>query len=396
MNDENKTINAALLSKGVKMPQPDTVYVAPDVNPDRISPQTTLQPGCRLSGADLSIGPDTELGREGPVTLINCQLGARVQLAGGFFENAVFLDDVAIGADAHVRPGTLLEEQVTCGHAVGLKQTLMLSYVTTGSLINFCDCAMTGGTSRKNHSEVGSSYVHFNFSPSQDKATASFMGDVPHGVMLDQAPIFLGGQGGLVGPARVAFGTVVAAGSILRGDVLEPNRLIATAPPVVDRPFEPGACPNIARKSLNNQRYIANLCALRAWYHHVRAPFFARSPSGLACGEGAQHALRLMCRERIQRAQRWADALPDSPKTQNAAERQNALQTWQAMPALADHDNVVDIAADARQAFTQAAGDPDAAETILDFIHQLTPEARTLGTAWLQTIVDTIATPASD
>ena len=97
-----------------------------------------------------------------------------------------------------------------------------------------------------------------------------------------------------------------------------------------------------------------------------------------------------MCGERIQRAQRWADALPASP------EAESALNTWQAMPTLADNDNVVDIAADARRAFTQAAGDPDASDNILDFIHQLTPEARALGTAWLQTIVNTIAAPPSD
>ena len=66
---------------------------------------------------------------------------------------------------------------------------------------------MAGGTSRKNHSEIGSSYIHFNFTPHQDKATPSLVGDVPRGVMLDRAPIFLGGQGGLVGPVRIAYGT---------------------------------------------------------------------------------------------------------------------------------------------------------------------------------------------
>ena len=36
------------------------------------------------------------------------------------------------------------------------------------------------------------------------------------GVMLNQSPIFLGGQGGLVGPCRLAFGTITAAGTINR------------------------------------------------------------------------------------------------------------------------------------------------------------------------------------
>ena len=110
-----------------------------------------------------------------------------------------------MGSGAHVRTGTLLEEQAGAAHTVGFKQTIFLPFVTAGSLINFCDCLMAGGTSRKNHSEIGSSYIHFNFTPRQDKATASLIGDVPRGVMLDQAPIFLGGQGGLVGPVLLDF-----------------------------------------------------------------------------------------------------------------------------------------------------------------------------------------------
>ena len=106
------------------------------------------------------------------------------------------------------------------------KHTILFPFVTLGSLINFCDCLMAGGTSRKNHSEVGSSYIHFNFTPNQDKVTASLIGDVPKGVMLNQPPIFLGGQGGLVGPCRLAYGTTVAAGTIVRKDELRPGRLL--------------------------------------------------------------------------------------------------------------------------------------------------------------------------
>ena len=80
---------------------------------------------------------------------------------------------------------------------------------------------MSGGTDGKNHSEVGSSYIHFNYTPNQDKATPSLIGDVPAGVMLNQPPIFLGGQGGLVGPVRIGHGTVIAAGTIYRKDCPE-------------------------------------------------------------------------------------------------------------------------------------------------------------------------------
>lgn len=193
-----------LIKNGVIIPHPDSVFIDAVVDPERIAPETVIYPFCRIHGAQTSIGPKCVIGAEGPVTIENCQLGAEVKLAGGYFSGATFLDCASMGSGAHVRPGTLLEEHSGGAHAVGLKQTVLFPYVVLGSLINFCVCLMAGGTSRKNHSEVGSSYIHFNFTPHHDKATPSLAGDVPKGVLLDQPPVFLGGQGGLVGPARIA------------------------------------------------------------------------------------------------------------------------------------------------------------------------------------------------
>jgi len=155
-----------------------------------------------------------------------------------------------------------------------------------GSLINFCDCLMAGGTSRKNHSEVGSSYIHFNFTPSQDKATASLIGDVPRGVMLNQKPIFLGGQGGMVGPCRLNFGITVAAGTIVRKDEIRKDRLIfGREGKGGSTPFEPGQYHGNKRIIKNNIIYIGNLIALQQWYRQVRTLFIsARFPEPLMLG----------------------------------------------------------------------------------------------------------------
>ena len=163
----------------------------------------------------------------------------------------------SLGSGSNVREGTILEEESRGAHTVGLKQTILFPYVTLGSLINFCDCLMSGGTSGENHSEVGSSYIHFNYTPNQDKATASLIGDVPRGVMLNQRPIFLGGQGGLVGPCRLEFGTVIAAGSIFRNDELRPERLIfGGMGKSKNIPFMSGKYHNIKRITVNNIIYI--------------------------------------------------------------------------------------------------------------------------------------------
>ncbi len=178
-----------------------------------------------------------------------------------------------MGPGAQVRAGCLLEEEASGAHAVGLKQTILFPFVTLGSLINFCDCLMAGGTSLQNHGEVGSSYVHFNFTPNQDKATPSLIGDVPRGVMLDQRPVFLGGQGGLVGPARVGFGSVVAAGIVCRADVGENVLVAGVKQKAKESSYRAGIYPQISRKVKNNISYIANLVALRAWYADVRSRF---------------------------------------------------------------------------------------------------------------------------
>ena len=192
------------------------------------------------------------------------------------------------------RDGTILEEEANGAHCVGLKQTILFPFVTLGSLINFCDCLMAGGTSRKNHSEVGSSYIHFNYTPNQDKATASLIGDVPRGVMLNQPPIFLGGQGGMVGPLRLGYGTVVAAGSILRQDCPEDNQLITGASrhnKVKDVVLK--FYPNIRRILQNNVLYIANLAALESWYIDVRESYFAAQEFGPLIYAGARDQLSL-------------------------------------------------------------------------------------------------------
>jgi UDP-N-acetylglucosamine/UDP-N-acetylgalactosamine diphosphorylase len=195
-------------------------------------------------------------------------------VASGFVSGAVLLRGARLGANAHVRAGTLLEEQASTAHAVGLKQTILFAFVTLGSLINFCDCLMAGGTSPRDHSEVGSGYIHFNFTPwgeRGDKATPSLLGDVTRGVWLRSRRIFMGGSGGLVGPAQVGYGAVAGAGQVVRGGIAE-NHLVLTPLRKVDREVEPQRRDPTRPRADDNLRYIAQLHALREWYRRVRLP----------------------------------------------------------------------------------------------------------------------------
>jgi UDP-N-acetylglucosamine/UDP-N-acetylgalactosamine diphosphorylase len=230
-----------LLGRGVVIPCPAAVEIGADLDVERIASGVVVHAGCKILGAKTSIGPGCVLGAEAPTTVENCQLGAGVALKGGYHAGSVFLDEANMGSGAQVRPGTLLEEEANGAHTVGFKQTVFLSYVTAGSLINFCDALMAGGTSR-------------------------------NGVMLDQSPIFLGGQGGLVGPVRIEYGCVIPAGVIRRKDGLEPAHLLSAAGERVgDRPYRMGVYHGTDRIVANNLIYIGNIRALRSWYAVARA-----------------------------------------------------------------------------------------------------------------------------
>src|SRR5512137_298338 len=299
----------ALLDKGVSIPCPSTVVIGDEVKTERICAKgTVLYPGCRLAGAKTLIGPGAKIGFESPVTLVDCRLGPGVELKGGFFTGSVFLARSSMGSGAQVRECCLIEEEASGAHTVGLKQTILFPFVTLGSLINFCDCLMAGGTSRKDHTEVGSSYIHFNYTPNQDKATASLLGDVPRGVMLREPAIFLGGQGGLVGPARIGFGTVIAAGEVWRGDCPEGGKLLAGAgKPRSVKAFHPGLYGDIRSRVTNNIHYVANLLALRQWYLHVRLSFPGDPEMGGALYRGALETVDAAIAERLARFRALAE-----------------------------------------------------------------------------------------
>ncbi|MCJ7771910.1 MAG: protein GlmU [Desulfobacterales bacterium] len=295
-----------LINRGVKIPNPDHIDIGDEVDVEKISGKgVIIYSGCKLFGSSTFIQYGVKLGYEAPVTLENCQLGKGVELNGGFFRNAVFLNNVKVGSGAHVREGTIIEEEASIAHAVGLKQTILFPFVTLGSLINFCDCLMSGGTDKKNHSEVGSSYIHFNYTPDQHKAAASLIGDVARGVMLTQKPIFLGGQGGLVGPCRLEFGTIVAAGTICRKDELRPDRLIfGESRKEGNIAYKSGIFQGETRIIKNNIEYIANLNALMKWYENIRSQFISND-FAKELFEGLLEKLGLAIEERVNKLKEY-------------------------------------------------------------------------------------------
>jgi len=276
--DEDKAnYNRLLLlnRRGIHFPcGSGNIFVGEDVDLNRIEAKVELYPGCRLTGRKTLIQEGARIGLKGPCILHNMVIGKGAVLGSGSFEESVLLNYVKLGTSIRVRETCLMEEKAECSFSTDVKQTVLLANTVLGSEINFCDIFMAGGTSRADHSEVGSGVIHFNFTPfgeSGDKVTASLLGDSPRGVFYRSPRIFIGGHSSLIGPVKIGFGSVVAAGSQVISNIAERTLNFGGRPSSKDiKDFNFQCYRSIARKVSVSIEYIGQLAALWHWYNIAR------------------------------------------------------------------------------------------------------------------------------
>lgn len=258
---------AQLSDRGVDVWGAHKVYIGEDVDLNNIEPGVVLY-DATITGKSTRIGAGSRIGISGPARIDECQIGRNVEVGAGTYEQTTLLDGVKVRGFAELRPGTLFEEEAEAAHSTAFKNTILTAGVVAGSLINFCDAFLTGGTSRSDHSEIGSGAIHFNFDPRGDK-WGSLFGDV-RGVLLRSAPVFVGGQCGLVAPLHIDFGAVTAAGSIVRRDIGPDCVKFETAMTGMVGGFDREVYPSLRRKFRSTANLIGTLWALDVWYEKVR------------------------------------------------------------------------------------------------------------------------------
>lgn len=376
---------ARLLNKGVNVWGPERVYVAPDVPLDNIEEGASLH-HCSVSGESTRIGRGSEIGRSGHALIEDTQIGRDCKLGAGLYKGATLLDRAAVRGFAELRPGTLLEEDTEAAHSTGFKNTILTATCVTGSLINYCDLMMSGGTSRKDHSEVGSGVIHFNFDPRGDK-WGSLLGDVT-GVLLRSAPVFVGGQCGLVGPVHVDFGAVVAAGSIVRKNVGRDRIRFESAETSETEGFDREIYTGLRRKFLMTARLIGNLRALDVWYQTVRArgaadellPLYeaARKQALAHAAERTKRILKIL--GKLEKSIAKVETLNDEGLSRCAADHRHMLERAEqieaALTAEPDHDGPP-------AAFAVAYDDARADAEYVDAVRAVDDDAASAATDWL-------------
>lgn len=351
----NRQRLADLRAHGVDVWGAERVYVDADVNLQHIEPGSSIR-NATLQGSNLRIGKDSQIGASGHAFIENCQIGRNVTLGAGSYREATILDDSQIRDFAELRPGTLVEEQVEVAHSVALKNSILTATVVTGSLINYCDIFMSGGTSRKQHSEVGSGVIHFNFDPRGDK-WSSLVGDV-RGVLLRSSPIFIGGQCGLVGPMHIEFGTVIAAGSVVRRRNAETLSLEKSPASQIMEDFDPEIYGKLRNKIDITARLVGNLWTLDTWYRTVRIPYASDYQRLLY--KAARNQLKIHIDERIKRMSAVIEKLHRSIE-KSATSKNKTLASCQA-----EHRTLINNHHSLTKILTQASDDASAPQEFID------------------------------
>jgi len=320
----NRLRLARLSDRGVKIWGAEQVWIAEDVHLEQIEPGAEIFQAV-LSGSSTFIGRGARIGVSGPARISDCQIGRDCQIGAGTYDGATFLDGATIRGFAEVRAGTLMEEETEAAHSVAFKNTILTATTITGSLINYCDIYMSGGTSREDHSEVGSGAIHFNYDPRGDK-WGSLIGDAT-GVLLRKAPIFVGGNVGLVGPISIGYGAVIAAGSIVRREVPSDCIYSEGSPGGVRvmEGFQRTKYAGLRRKLSTTARLAGNYVALWNWYDQVRRSCAAEYEELLYTAAQRQIESNLM--ERAKRIGKLIGKLPLSLRstTSEAVEQEHRL-----------------------------------------------------------------------
>lgn len=235
--EESRKRVASLVERGdVEIAAPDSLFVGPDVELDQIESGVSLGPGVTIRGSQTVIGAGTSIA--GAAYLTNCLVGRNCSLQAGEYLDSVLMDGCSTVGWARVRGNSAWEEGSGCAHNCDTKTTVLGYKTTLGSLINFCNVLMLGGTSPRLEvgAEVGSGVINFNFLPFGPTVGAlikpsTVIGSIESPFLsCAEAPVrydFIGGHTSIIGPVAMGLNCMVAAKTRINPGIYGDDVLIA-------------------------------------------------------------------------------------------------------------------------------------------------------------------------
>lgn len=209
-------INEKHMRNGVTIIDPEQTYIDASVviGQDTVIYPGTMVKGNTVIGTDCIIGPNSEI--------LNCDIGNRTSIRQSVTHDSKIGSDVQIGPFAHIRPQSLIHDEVRIGNFVEIKKTEF------------------GRKSKASHlSYIGDANVGSNVNIGCGSITVNYDGVNKFKTIIKDGA-FIGCNSNLVAPVEIGEGAYVAAGSTITDNV-------------------PGDSLSIARaRQVNKENYVKN------------------------------------------------------------------------------------------------------------------------------------------
>jgi bifunctional UDP-N-acetylglucosamine pyrophosphorylase / glucosamine-1-phosphate N-acetyltransferase len=186
-----------LQRSGVTIVDPATTYIEPEV---QIEPDVVIQPGCHLRGRT-RIARDSDIGPNAFV--VDSEIGAGSRVWFSVLEQATVGDHVSIGPFSHLRPGAVIEDDVTLGNYAEVKA----SRIGAGTQMHHV--SYVGDADIGQRVNIGAGAITVNFSSETRSKSRT--------VVDDDASI--GSDTMLVAPVHIGAGAMTGSGSVVTHDV---------------------------------------------------------------------------------------------------------------------------------------------------------------------------------
>ncbi len=188
-------IRERLMLDGVTLLDPPSTFVDAGVS---VASDTTLYPGVHLLGST-SIGSGCQIG---PNAIIrDSQIADRCEIGASTIEGAVIHEGVTIGPYCHLRPGTVLEQDVHLGNYVEVKAARIGARTQVGHFSYLGDADVGSGVN------IGAGSV-----------TVNYDGEVKHRTTIGDGA-FIGSDTLLIAPISVGQRARTAAGAVVTRNV---------------------------------------------------------------------------------------------------------------------------------------------------------------------------------
>ncbi|CAM4375221.1 glucosamine-1-phosphate N-acetyltransferase [Bacillus manliponensis] len=190
-----KRINHKHMVNGVTIIDPSNTYISADA---KIGHDTVLYPGTVIEGNTV-IGSDCEIG---PHTVVrDSEIGDNTTIRQSTVHDSKIGHEVAVGPFAHIRPDSVIHDEVRVGNFVEIKKTVF------------------GKGSKASHlSYIGDAEVGEGVNLGCGSITVNYDGKNKFKTVIGDGA-FVGCNSNLVAPVTVGDGAYVAAGSTITEDV---------------------------------------------------------------------------------------------------------------------------------------------------------------------------------